>query len=333
MRKIRVLIAMGQPVASELLDKLRAVSPQLEIDLRRDTTVDEVADLLADMEVLYTDHMLPPESATPSLRWVQAHYAGIDHWDSRPLETSLIWTTTSGIHVHVAELVLTLILAFGRKLPLILDYQARADWSDERYITLMPDELRGSTVGIIGYGSIGRQVGALCQAFGMRVIATGREEKITHEPPWKLPGLVYATPDKIYDPADITPLLAESDYVVLAVPATRQTFRMINAETIRSMKSTAVLVNVARGSVVDEDALIEALKKGKIRGAGLDVFVEEPLPATSPFWRLPNVIVCPHVGGFSPHYISRSMEFFAENLRRYVAGEPLLNMVKKDRGY
>jgi phosphoglycerate dehydrogenase-like enzyme len=333
MTKIKVLITTRQPVTAELLERLRAISPRLEIEARMVTDVEAVADLLPDIEVLYTDLMLPPEDATPRLRWVQGHYAGIDQWGRRPLESPVVWTTTSGIHVHVAELVLTLMLAFARKLRLMLDYQSRADWSEERFTTLMPYELWNSTVGIIGYGSIGRQVGTLCKSFGMRVVATGREEKIAVEPPWKLPGVVYTVPDKIYDPSDIKPLMAESDYVVLAVPATPQTYRLINVEAINAMKSTAVLINVARGSVVDESALMAALKEGRIRGAGLDVFVEEPLPPASPLWHLPNVIVSPRVGGFSPNYMSRSMTFFAENLRRYVSGQPLLNIVDRDKGY
>jgi phosphoglycerate dehydrogenase-like enzyme len=333
MTKIKVLITTRQPVTPQMREMLQSISPHLDINARQTTSIDELADLLPDIEVLYTDHALPPEGATPRLCWVQGHYAGIDQWGRRPLDTHVIWTTTSGIHVHVAELVLTLMLAFARKLRAILDYQSRADWSEERFTTLMPYELWNSTVGIIGYGSIGRQVGSLCKAFGMRVVATGREEKIAMKPPWTLPGVTYTMPDRIYDPSDITPLLAESDYVVLAVPATPQTYRIIDKKAIAAMKPTAVLINVARGSVVDERALVEALKTGRIRGAGLDVFAEEPLPATSPLWGLPQVIVCPRVGGFSPHYMSRSMNFFAENLKRYVSGEPLLNVVDKDKGY
>jgi phosphoglycerate dehydrogenase-like enzyme len=333
MTKIKVLITTRLPVTAGQLDMLRAVSPRLEINARVTISSEPIADLLPDVEILYTDHLLPSEETMPNLRWVQGHYAGIDNWGRRPLDTSVVWTTTSGIHVHTAELVLALMLAFARKLPLMLDYQAKADWSEERFTALMPFELRDSTVGIIGYGSIGRQVGTLCRAFGMRVIATGRDEKISLGPAWKLPGIFYTMPERVYDPADIRLLMAESDYVVLSVPATPQTYQIINGETIAAMKPTSVLINVARGSVIDESALIDALKSGKIRGAGLDVFVEEPLPATSPFWHMPNVIVSPRAGGFSPHYMSRSMDFFAENLRRYVVGEPLLNVVEKDKGY
>jgi phosphoglycerate dehydrogenase-like enzyme len=333
MTPIKVLIATRQPVPAESLVALRAISSRLDIEARNATTSEEVADLLPEIEVLYTDLMVPPDEATPRLKWVQGHYAGIDQWGRQPLDTPVVWTTTSGIHVHTAELVLTLVLAFGRQLLRIRDYQAKADWSEERFTTLMPYELRGSTVGIVGYGAIGRQVGSLCRAFGMRVVATGRNGKLGPEPAWRLPGTAFTVPDKIYDPSDIASLAAESDYIVLAVPATPQTNKLFGAGVIAAMKPNAVLINVARGTVVDEDVLLDALQTGKIRGAGLDVFVEEPLPPESPFWRLPNVIVCPRVGGFSPNYMSRAMAFFAENLRRYVSGEPLLNVVDKEKGY
>jgi phosphoglycerate dehydrogenase-like enzyme len=333
MTPIKVLITTRQPVSDDLLASLRAVSPFLDIDTRNATTIEEVADLLPKVEVLYTDLLVPPGDRTPHLKWVQGHYAGIDQWRRQPLDTPVVWTTTSGIHVHTAELVLTLILAFGRQLLRIRDYQTRAEWSEERFVTLMPHELWGATVGIVGYGAIGRQVGSLCRAFGMRVVATGRGGRIGPEPSWKLPGTTFTVPDRIYDPLDITSLAAESDYIVLAVPATAQTDKLFSADAIAAMKPDGVLINVARGTVVDEAALLDALQKGKIGGAGLDVFVEEPLPSTSPFWHLPNVIVCPRVGGFSPNYMSRSMAFFAENLRRYVSKEPLLNVVDKKKGY
>ena len=140
-------------------------------------------------------------------------------------------------------------------------------------------------------------------------------------------------PDRLYDPSDIKSLLKESDYVVLCAPYTPQTHHMINVEALAAMKPAAVLINVGRGNLIDEQALIEVLKEGKIRGAGLDVYSKEPLPPSSPLWTLPNVIAFPHVAGLSPHYLSRAVALFAENLRRYLAGEPLLNVVQKERGY
>lgn len=336
MNKIHVLILYRTLPDEGILTMLRQVSPRLVIEARADKDADKIGNLWGEVEVLYTDDPLPPEGSSPKLRWIQGNYAGVDRWGELPVTQPYIWTTTSGIHGHVAELVLTLMLAFARKFLLILENQKRADWPKNRFELFEPYELRDSTVGIIGYGVIGRQVGYLCRAFGMRVIAADREEVLTYEPAWKLPGtppLTASMPDRLYDPSDIKSLLRESDYVVLCVPYTRETHGMINADTLAAMKPSAVLINVARGAVVDEAALVDVLKAGKIRGAGLDVYSQEPLPSSSPFWKLPNVIACPHVAGFSPHYFKRAMTLFAENLRRYLGGEPLLNVVKKERGY
>jgi phosphoglycerate dehydrogenase-like enzyme len=334
MNEVKVLIFTRDAMEEKLLASLRQVSPRLVIEAHRGSEVEKLGPgIWRDVEVLFTTDPLPPEGAAPNLRWVQGYYAGVDRWGKLPFTLPYIFTTTSGIHVHVAELVMTLMLAFARKLRLLLENQQKAAWPADRFTTFEPYELRDSTVGIIGYGVIGRQVGTICRAFGMRVLAVDRPEVLTVEPPWRLPGSGTAVPDRLYDPSDIKSVLKESDYVVLCVPYTPQTQGMINADTLAVMKPTAVLINVARGNVVDEPALIEALKAGKIRGAGLDVYTEEPLPSTSPFWKLPNVIACPHVAGLSPHYLARAVTLFAENLRRYLAGEPLLNVVQKERGY
>jgi phosphoglycerate dehydrogenase-like enzyme len=334
MNQVNVLIFTRDVMNEKLLTMLRQVSPRLVIEAHAGKEAEKLgAGIWRDVEVLFTTDPLPPEGGAPNLRLIQGYYAGVDRWGQLPFTLPYIFTTTSGIHVHVAELVMTMMLAFARKLRLLFENQEKAAWPPDRFTTFEPYELRDSTVGIIGYGVIGRQVGTICRAFGMRVLAADRPEVLTVEPPWRLPGSGTAVPDHLYDPSDIKSLLKESDYVVLAVPYTPQTRGLINADTLAVMKPTAVLINVARGNVVDEPALIEALKAGKIRGAGLDVYSEEPLPPTSPFWKLPNVIACPHVAGLSPHYLSRAATLFAENLRRYLAGEQLLNVVRKERGY
>ena len=333
MNEIRVLIITREGVDETDLAMLRQVSSRLVIEAQTTKEAAERGIRWSDVEVLFTSDPLPPEGSAPKLRWIQGYYAGIDRWGQLPMTLPVIFTTTSGIHLQVAELAMTLMLAFSRNLPLVLDYQKRAEWPKDRFSTFEPYELRDSTVGIIGYGIIGRQVGTLCQAFGMRVLAADWPEVLTVEPPWRLPGAGRALPDRLYDPSDIKLLLKESDYVVLCVPYTPQTHNLINADTLAAMKPSAVLINVARGNVVDEAALIDGLKAGKIRGAGLDVYSEEPLPSSSPIWKLPNVIACPHIAGFSPRYVTRAMTLFAENFRRYIAGEPLLNVVQKERGY
>ncbi|MCX8022537.1 MAG: D-2-hydroxyacid dehydrogenase [Syntrophorhabdaceae bacterium] len=336
MDEIRILIITREEVEEKHLAILRQVSPRIVIEKRLVRDADKIGSLWDEIEILFTSDPLPPEGGASKLKWIQGYYAGIDRWGDIPLKHPYIWTTTSGIHVHVSEHALMLMLALGRKLPLIMENQKKAGWPPDRFGIFEPYELRDSTVGIIGYGSIGRQLGYLCKALGMRVLAADRPEVLTYEPPWRLPGLPpisASQPDKLYDPSDLKPLLQESDYVVLCVPYTPKTHGIINAETLSYMKPTAFLINVARGKVVDEPVLIEYLKAGKIRGAGLDVYWEEPLPPSSPIWSLPNVIACPHVAGFSPHYIKRAMMLFAENLRRYIAKEPLLNVVTKEKGY
>lgn len=337
MSDVRVLVTTRTKVPEEILGKIREVSPRVAVEPRGGSGLGQSDDLWRDVEVLYTDDLLPPPGSAPQLRWVQGHYAGVDRWGRRPFTERIIWTTTSGIHApQVSELALTMMLAFARKLRLILDCQQKAVWPAERLALFTPYELRESTVGVVGYGNIGRQIGALCRAFGMRVLAADRPEVLTTQPAWLLPGLpapADALPDRLYEPNDLASLLEESDYVVLCVPYTAQTRGLIDAEALACMRPNAVLINVARGGVIDEAALIDALKTERIRGAALDVFSEEPLPPTSPFWTLPNVIVSPHVAGFSPHYIARAMTFFAENLRRYLARGPLLNVVDKERGY
>lgn len=333
MSEIRVLIITREGVDDKSIEMLRKVSPRLVIESFTMKEVEERGIDWRDVEVLFTSDPLPAEGEAPKLRWIQGYYAGIDRWGTRPMTMPVIFTTTSGIHVQVAEVAMMLMLAFSRNLPLVLELQKRAEWPKDRFSLFEPYELRDSTAGIIGYGIIGRQVGTLCKAFGMRVLAADRPEVLTVEPPWRLPGAGTALPDKLYEPSEIKSLLKESDYVVICVPYTPQTHHLVNAECLAVMKPTAVLINVARGNVIDEPALIETLKAGKIRGAGLDVYSQEPLPPSSPLWGLPNVILCPHIAGFSPHYIERAMTVFAENLRRYIAGEPLINVVQKERGY
>ncbi len=336
MNEIHVLICHRHLADERILAMLRKVSSRLVIEARASKDVGNAVDLWRDVEVLYTDDPLPPEGSAPNLRWIQGNYAGVDRWGRLPVTQPYTWTTTSGIHVQVAEFGLTLMLAFSHRLTLILDNQKAAGWPPDRLDVFEPYELRGSTVGIIGYGSIGRQLGYVCRAFGMRVLAADRAEVLTSEPEWKLPGIpsvAETLPDRLYDPSDFDELLRESDYVVLCVPYTPGTHHLIDGRKLALMKPSAVLINIARGGVIDEPALVGVLKAGKIRGAGLDVYSQEPLSPSSPLWSLPNVIASPHVAGFSPRYFERAMTLFAENLRRYAAGEPLLNVVQKERGY
>jgi len=325
----------------DLLDSLRAVSPRVRVSQQTCHNAQEVAAALADhpeIEVLYTFHL--PDNAlelAPRLRWVQLHSAGADHLLGRPIMASdLLITTSSGIHATpIAEYVFASILAYRWRVPHWTACQRQARWPSGRWELYARPELRGSTLGILGYGSIGREVGRLGQAFGMRVLALRRSAGRA-EQGYAVPGTGDpdgTIPERFYPPEALHEMLAECDYVVVALPLTPDTHHLIAEAELRAMKPSAYLVNIARGAIVDEAALVRALREGWIGGAGLDVFEQEPLPADSPLWALENVLLSPHVAGFTPHYDRRAAALFAENLRRYLAGEPLLNLVDRARGY
>jgi len=282
---------------------------------------------------------LPLPEQAPHLRWVQLHSAGINHISHKPLyATDVTFTTASGIHaIPIAEYVFTAVLAWYHHLPRILEWQQRGAWPPdrERLSLFVPEELWGKTIGVVGYGSIGRQVARLATAYGMRVLALQRGAD-HRDRGFTLPGVgdpEGTLPARYYPPEQLHALLGASDVVVIALPLTPATHGLFDTDAYRAMKPTALLVNIARGDICDEPALVQALKEGQIAGAALDVFHQEPLPPESPLWRLPNVILSPHVTGFTPHYDGRAAQLFTENLRRYVAGEPLLNVVDKTQGY
>jgi phosphoglycerate dehydrogenase-like enzyme len=321
------------------LDKLRAISPRLRVTQTPCRSSGEVAAALArDTEVLYTFHAPPDPADFPALKWVQLHTAGADHLLGTPLMRSdVLITTVSGIHApQIAEYVLASMLAFRYKLPAMLRYQARAEWPQGRWDIFAGRELRGQTVGIVGYGSIGREVARLARAFAMRVLVSKRNADDLEESGYSLEGVGDPTGDLVdgaYGPGRLPELLGQCHFVVLAAPLTPETRGLIGEEALRAMRPDAYLVNIARGELMDEAALVRALREGWIAGAGLDVFEEEPLPSGSPLWGLDNVILSPHVAGFSLSYDERATDLFAQNLARYLAGEPLLNRVDKGRGY
>lgn len=337
MEMINVLVTM--PFPQPLIDKLSRVSSALVVTQRDARTADDIADIVGEVEVIYTWQAIPLPENAPNLRWVQLHSAGADAILQHPLYTQsdVTFTTANGIHaVPLAEYVMAQILAFAHHLPRMFEDKASSTWTKGRWNRYVPSELYGATLGIVGYGSIGRHIARLAQAFGMRVLAIKRDVRHLADGRYVVPGIgdpEGELPDRIYPPQALQSFLAECDYVVLTVPLTSQTRHLVDAAALATMKPTAVLINIARGDVVDEQALVAALEQEKIGGAALDVFAEEPLPEEHPLWKLPNVIISPHVGGFTPHYDDRATDIFAENLRRYVAGETLLNIVNRDREY
>jgi phosphoglycerate dehydrogenase-like enzyme len=282
---------------------------------------------LADVEVLLRgvisadafDRFL---ARAPALHWVHSATAGVERvLTPAGRARGLLITNARGVFSGpIAEYVLMMILAVSRRLPGLLELQRERTWQP-----LQGTEMRDVTVGIIGLGSIGRAVAELASAFGARVIATRR--KADEAAPAVRGVDVVGGPDALFG------VLGRSDFIVLAAPLTPETDELIDARALGAVKPGAWLINVARGRLIDERALLRALREGPLGGAVLDTFREEPLPPTSPFYDLPNVIVTPHTAWSSGRVLDRSVELFCENLRRYAAGEPLENVVDPEAGY
>jgi phosphoglycerate dehydrogenase-like enzyme len=260
----------------------------------------------------------------PALRLAQFWSAGVDGRLYPELFAGGVTVATgSGIHAaSCSEHVLAMMLAFARGLPPSFAAQQRRDWSARRAISDGMFELEGKTVGIVGAGVIGQAIGKRCQAFGMRTVGTKRD---TSEP---VEGIDVLLPHLQYHE-----LILESNFIVLALPLTPSTRMIFGEDEIEIVHKGTYLFNIGRGGLIDERWVAKALQNKWLAGAGLDVFVDEPLPPSSPFWSLDNCIVTPHVGGVTPAYWPRFGRLVAEQVRRLRAGEPLKNVVDKDLGY
>jgi len=316
------------------LERIRAAAPGSRIvtvstEGLADGSLDEVEVLLRGFLPAETfDRIL---ARAPRLAWVHSATAGVERvLTPAGRARGLVITNARGVFsAPIAEYVMMMILAVSRRLPQLLELQRERTWQP-----LEGTELHDVTVGIVGLGSIGRAVADLARAFGCRVIATRR----LAGDPADAPGTA-TTPaaadslDAVWGPEMLPALLGESDFVVLALPLTPDTEDLIDAAALGQMKPGSWLINVARGRLVDDRALLRALREGPLGGAILDAFREEPLLPSSPFYDLPNVIVTPHTAWSSGRVLDRSVELFCENLRRYAQGEPLLNVVDPAAGY
>jgi phosphoglycerate dehydrogenase-like enzyme len=335
-KKIKVSVVMD--FSDELLERLRAVSPRLVVQRYHPSELTE--SIWQETEVLYTSRVFPPPEHAPMLRWIQLHIAGVEHLLKERIAKAedIVITSASGVHTRqMAEYCLMMILAFHFQLPRMLTMQRHKEWREDRYMIFSPPDLQRQTLGIVGYGTIGREVARLAKAFGMNVLASKRDAKHPAEVGEYTPvGTGDPTgdlPERIYPSEALATMARECDYLVVLTPLTEQTRQLINATVLAAMKPSAVLINAARGGVVDEAALIQALNEGRLRGAGLDVFEQEPLPPTSPLWQMEQVLISPHVAGNSQHYHEKCIELFCENLKLYVEKKPLLNRVKREKGY
>lgn len=322
------------------IERLQRLSPDLQVERYERAQRDDIPQKLwQQAEVLYTLSSLPTPEQAPKLRWVQLYSAGANQALESPLlKQGVQFSTMSGVHaINIAEYVLTTILAWSHRYEHMLTWKQRGRWpaDEDRNSLFVPQELRGKTINIVGYGSIGREVARMARAFGMRILAMQRRQD-HRDHGYLFPDIgdpEGTLPDHYYSPAQLHEKLAESDVVVVTLPLTPHTKGMFDEKAFRAMKDTAFFVNIARGDICDEPALIKALQERWIAGAALDVFHQEPLPSDSPFFHLSNVVMSPHIAGLTPLYDVRAAEIFEENMRRYLQGEPLLNSVDREQGY
>jgi D-2-hydroxyacid dehydrogenase (NADP+) len=353
-RRVNVTVAL--PIADELHEAIRETDPRLNVtaltraqrrvyrggrplwagypeppraeDESEEEAKERLEPILGDTEVLLTNPVVPDDivERAPNLKWLQLTSAGVDRLLDAPVVNSPVAVTTaSGIHATpISEYVIGTMLAFAKSLPKAFRAQQERAWRP-----FWPDELEDETAGVLGVGAIGARVVKLAKALDMRVLALRRSasRRLTGDESG-VPGV-----DEMLPPSDLPYLLAESDYVVVALPLTPESRNLIGEPELRGMKPNAVIVNIGRGAIIDEAALVRALKEGWIAGAALDVFQQEPLSPESELWGLENVILTPHISGGTPRYMERAVGLFCDNLRRYLEGEPLRNVVDQARGY
>lgn len=304
----------------EDLDSLRRVAPGLTIVREPDDS--KAREHLRDADVFCGFQLPGPLDEAPALKWIQLTSAGAEHlFQAGIAESDVVVTTASGIHAYaMAEYALCTMIMLARRIPEILGEMHERHWRPQRQRTYYGEELHGKTVGILGMGAIGQQVATTCRCLGMRALGLRRSEAA-------------GGADELFAPDRLLEMLGRCDFVVVALPLTPGTRGMIGERELRAMKPTAYLVNMARGHIVDEPSLARALREGWIAGAALDVFAEEPLPAESEMWDLPNLILTPHMAGNFLAYLDRVMDILRDNLQRYVAGKPMINVLDKQRGY
>lgn len=271
---------------------------------------------------------LRPEflGAAKKLRWIHSPAAAVNQLLSPELQRSdIVVTNSTGVHAPVvAEHALALLLALAKRLPQAMRYQGKKNWAQDQLWKdrPRPREVDGATVAVIGMGAIGREFTSRAKALGMKVVAL-REN----------PNKGTSGADQVYGTSEIDQVLPEADYVLVCAPLTPATTGIINKARLKKMKADAYLINVSRGPLIDEPALLKALKSRQIAGAALDVFSDEPLRRSSKFWGLDNVLITPHTAAVTERLWERHLRFITENFKRFLAGQPLLNQVDKVKGY
>jgi phosphoglycerate dehydrogenase-like enzyme len=306
-------------------DQLQKEFPQIEVVHL--ASYEGIEDHLPDSEIVIAWSLRPEQfKLAHKLRWIHSPAAAVHQLIFPELVNSdVILTNAREVHGPVvAEHVMAQIFALAKRLPSAIRLQQRHSWGQQVMWEEhpRPREVAGATLGLVGLGSIGRELVKLASAIGMRVIAVREHPEKGND-----------GAESIFGPTQLDEMLAQADYVVLAAPLTSSTRALIGTAQLSKMKPDACLINVSRGPLVDEDALAKALRDKKIGGAALDVFSKEPLPPDSPLWDLDNLLITPHTAALTEKLWQRHYALVAENLRRYLAGQPLLAVVDKQRGY
>jgi len=333
MNKIKVVVLIAPEDAVRFREDASPFQEFIEGNSRlrdcvalRFARAEERIEAIKDAEVVVCGQ-LPSEliAAAANLRWVSFWIAGLDKQVPPELAARIVFiTNASGVHApNIAEQVLTYILMFTRRMPYYMRAQTARRWAHDEIISF--EELTGQTIGIVGLGRVGEALAVRARSFGMRVIAVKRDISSRHDQS--------ITPDALYSPEQLPEMLSKSDHVCITMPYTRETHHLFDEGMLGHMKTSAYLYNVSRGKIIDEQALVAALDKGKLSGAGLDVFESEPLSADSRLWEMENVIITPHVAGFTPHYFARTAALLADNLERFIEGRPLKNLYGTQKGY
>jgi D-2-hydroxyacid dehydrogenase (NADP+) len=307
MTNLLILLTLTPELNNQYRDRLRAKFPELQVDLVDHHS--KVGPYIGDADILLTfaprlsDDVL---RAGKKLKWVQALGTGVDNLIDRPvLRKDVIVTNIHGIHgPPVSEAAFGAMLALARDIPRALRAQTRREWA--RFPAKL---LHNKTVGVFGIGAIAEELAPKCKAFGMRTVGVSSA-------PRPVPGF-----DAMHASAELANVVSTFDFFVLLTPLTEKTRNSIDGKVLAAMKPTSFLVNLARGGVVDEAALVEALQSGRIGGAALDVFNEEPLPQDHPFWAMDNVIITTHQGGFCDVYIDYALPTVEANMRSFLAGD------------
>jgi phosphoglycerate dehydrogenase-like enzyme len=326
--QVEVRVHISGDLTDEQLQRIQAVSPRQRLSLRSSNPYQKPGDVdpeVGEAEVLIGYHAYFDMERAPRLRWLQLSGDGVDHLRGTPIMRSdVVITNTRVFATPISEYVFGSILSWRYHFPQMREqFQQQRRYPKNQWKEYLSEEIAGATLAIIGHGSIGHRLACLAQAFDMQVIATRRSAT---QP-------IREANVEVFPASALHAVLRRADIAVICLPLTDETEGLIGESELRLMKPSAYLVAVGRGKVIDEKALVRALREKWIAGAGLDVFAQRPLPPDSPFFDLPNVIMTPHMSGVSNGYAQRGVDFVCENLRRYLAGEPLINVVNKRLGY